>query len=613
MKQLQRKAQGTDAPRNGAADQAGEVRIRTWLTAIGLLVSPFLFLGLYYKTTFGGLVNPDALDYAQLGRNLSAGHGFVTYVLRPLALSHGTNALQQPDITHGPLYPFFLALAFGVLHPSDHVVAGVSAVFYLLTVPMIYLLGARMFSTAIGVLSALIFACNGLMLQYACSGLPLTLEIFLMTSLLLVVYRMTSQRFDNEDSKAGPSSGSLILAGILSGFLYLTDPIFVWVLPVIAGLVLWIFGSRRWQSLAVFAVPVCVLCIPWMVRNSMLTGNPVFGLRGMDIWAFTPHYYPGDQVYTIMPDDLSPGKDAFMAVVMKVFSGLGDVIQQTPQIAASWVLAFFLPSLFFRFADKAVNTVRAAALLCLGAIVVGLLPMDLALHMPVLTCLMPTLLIFSVAYVTYLVQQARLTRKGAALTFCIIAVAAIYPMIDMMFLSGVRPGALKEEASAMSLKQLTQKDDVSFSDQPWIVAWYADRPSVWIPHDDSQVAAIQKDYSVRWLFITENARALSPAWEYLQANFEKWNMVWQMHQGSGQAPVPSIRINANKQVPLFDALQGFTSVPPPPDASPTAVIATLPQAPGSTGSTATAAGSKQVAHMPESPGASRSTTTAQIP
>lgn len=580
-----------------------------------MVVSPFLFLGLYFKATFGGLVNPDALDYAQLGRNLSAGHGFVTYILRPLALSHGNNPLQQPDLTHGPLYPFVLALAFGILHPSDHVVAAVSSVFYLLTVPVIYLLGSRMFNSTIGTLSALIFACNGLMLQYACSGLPLTLEIFLMTSLLAVIYQLASQRFDNEAQAGAPSTGNLVLAGALSGLLYLTDPIFVWILPVSAGFVLWLFADRRWSSLLKFALPCCILCVPWMVRNFLLTGDPVFGLRGMDVWTFTPNYYPGDQVYTLMPTDLSPGKDAFIAVVIKVFSGLGDVIQQTPQIAASWVLAFFLPSLFFRFADRAVNTVRAASLLCIGALIVGLLPMDLPLHMPLLTCLMPALLIFSVAYVTYLVQQARLTRQGATLTFCIIAVAALYPMVDMMFFSGVKPGELKEEASAQSLRQLSQKDDVTLSDQPWLVAWYADRPSVWIPHDDNQVATIRQDFDVRWLFVTENARALSPAWEYLQANFEKWNMVWQMHQGAGQAPVPAIRIDG-KGVPLFEALQGFTSVPPPLDASPSAVIATLPQSAGHTGAagpTASAAGGKQVARAAETAGSEQATATAQLP
>ena len=33
---------------------------------------------------FPGLINGDALDFAQLGRNMSAGRGFVTFILRPL-------------------------------------------------------------------------------------------------------------------------------------------------------------------------------------------------------------------------------------------------------------------------------------------------------------------------------------------------------------------------------------------------------------------------------------------------------------------------------------------------------------------------------------------------
>lgn len=596
LKRLPRTPQGTEA-RKTAGPAGGEDRIRSWIITGLMVICPFIFLGLYFKTTFGGLVNPDALDYAQIGRNLSAGHGFVTYILRPLALSHGNNPLQQPDVTHGPLYPFALAIAFGALGVKDHVVVGVSAFFYLATIPVIYLLGMRMFSKAIGALAALIFACNALMLQYATSGLPLTLQIFLMTSLLLVIYQLASHRFDNADPNAAPPKGALVLCGILTALLYLTDPIFIWILPVVAGTVIWLFAARRWQSLAVFALPYLILCLPWMVRNGLLTGNPVFGLRGMDIWAFTRNYYPGDQIYRTMPGDVSPGKEAFIAVVMKIFSGLGDIIVQIPQISASWVLAFFLPSLFFRFADKAVNAVRAAALLCVGAVMVGMLPFDVPLHIPLLTCAVPALLIFSVAYVTYLIQQARLSRRGVAFTVCLVALAACYPVVDTMFLSGVKPAPLKEAASAKALKTMIPAGEVSFSDQPWIVAWYSDHPSIWIPADDNRVADLRGQFDVRWLFVTEDARAMSPAWQYLTDNFERWNMVEQNREANGQPPIRAIRIGGTS-VPLFAALNGFTSVPPPANASPTAVIATLPQDAGSAQPENHSAGANKVAREP---------------
>jgi hypothetical protein len=78
-----------------------------------LFVVPLLLLIFYYKAMFVGLINNSAMDYAQLGRNLSEGRGFSTFYLRPLAMTHGDSVLQQPDVINMPLFPFILALAFG--------------------------------------------------------------------------------------------------------------------------------------------------------------------------------------------------------------------------------------------------------------------------------------------------------------------------------------------------------------------------------------------------------------------------------------------------------------------------------------------------------------------
>ena len=185
FKRIQLLWKETGTTRDGAPEPS-EAKFRTLVLTVLMLVGPPLLLFVYFKTMFPGLTNPDALDYAQLGRNLSAGRGFVTSILRPLALTHGSNPLAQPDVTHGPLYPFLLALAFGMLGAKDTTVAIVSGVFYLLTIPVLYRLGVRVFSRAVGLLAALIFTFNALMLEYAASGLPITLYVFLMTCLLLV-------------------------------------------------------------------------------------------------------------------------------------------------------------------------------------------------------------------------------------------------------------------------------------------------------------------------------------------------------------------------------------------------------------------------------------------
>jgi hypothetical protein len=564
-----------ESPKSSDKAEAGESRIRLWILGVVGAITPFLLLGVYYKTMFAGLINPDALDYAQIGRNLSEGRGFTTLILRPLALTHGNNALLQPDVTHGPLFPFVLSLAFDTFKANDTSVALVSGFFYLLTIPVIYLLGARMFSRTVGMLAAMVFTANALMLEYASSGLPISLEILLTTLLLSEVYNIAMYKQDQGDAAPLPK-WLLMRAGALTGLLYLTNPEFICVLPIVGGVVLWLFPTRRLQSGGFFALAFSPVLL-WMARNAALTGNPIFGLRGMDVWTYVTNYYPGEKVYRMAPSDVVPGTDMFVALVLKILSGLGNIVQQAPQVAASWVLAFFLPSLFFRFADTAANLVRSVTILFVLAI--GILLLIFGVDMPLLTCVVPVLLIFAVAYLIYLGQQARLSRRGATLAVSLFAFSVIYPLVSTILLSGAQPAALKEASTARSVsKMMTQPDDVAFSDQPWIVAWYAHRPAMWVPADDNRVGEFRDRFNVRWMFLTDRlgAQGLTQGWEAVYMNFQDWDLVWQQRQQRQMPELTSMSIN-DPNVPLFAALKGFTVLPPLPNAPNSIVIANLPQ------------------------------------
>ncbi|MCW3055838.1 MAG: 4-amino-4-deoxy-L-arabinose transferase-like glycosyltransferase of family, partial [Chthonomonadales bacterium] len=174
-------------PQAATEESAGKPSQKSWLPALLLTLGSVLLLSLYWHRMTVGLVAPDAMDHAQLGRNLLAGHGFTTQILRPLGITDSANPLAQPDLTHGPLYPLLLALAFGIAGTKDNVVIGMSALFYLLTVPTLYALGRRLFSAQVGLLAALIFMVNGSILEYAISGTPTTLVLFLATGLVFTL------------------------------------------------------------------------------------------------------------------------------------------------------------------------------------------------------------------------------------------------------------------------------------------------------------------------------------------------------------------------------------------------------------------------------------------
>jgi 4-amino-4-deoxy-L-arabinose transferase-like glycosyltransferase len=560
--------------KNGNSEaEPSEVRFRTWALVIAMLIGPPLLLFIYDKTMFPGLTNPDALDFAQVGRNLSEGRGFVTNFIRPIALTPGANPLALPDGWHGPLYPFLLALSFGLLGAKDTVAAGVSGLFYLLTIPLVFLLGRRVFNYTVGVISASIFTCNALLLEYAASGLHITLYIFLMTALLYVMYVIAKARSE-EAERPALLTGKCVLAGVLTGLLYLTDPIFFWVMPFVAGAIVFMGPRRQLRALAMFGIPLALLVLPWMVRNNTLTGNPIFGMHGRDIRLGTQGHYPGVSVYRVFPEDLAPSVDLFKAVVEKILLGAGQAIEAFPEISASWVLAFFLPCLLFRFTDPATNILRRIMMWCFVGLLAGMLLFQV--EMQVFVAIIPTMLVFAVAYLLHLIQQAALPRSGSAVVSSLLALAVLYPLASDMTLKA-KPLPIVERTSALALGKAMNRKEIVVTDQPWSVAWYAGRPALWIPSSDIRLQHFHESHvGLRWIFLTERTMDYSSDWQIVYLRLQQWNLaVAQARSTNGPALEPLI-ISGNNTA-LAKALDGFSSIEPVRDAKLTTVIAALPE------------------------------------
>jgi hypothetical protein len=312
--------------------------------------------------------------------------------------------------------------------------------------------------------------------------------------------------------------------------------------------------------------------LPWMARNMALTGNPVFGLRGMEVWMNTRGFYPGDSAYRQFPSEIIPGGGVFKAVLQKVLLGLSQIIRAFPEITASWILAFFLPCLLFRFSDAAANTLRRVMVLCLLGLVVG--SVLFRIQMPLFVAVVPTMLVFSVAYLVHLTQQAKLRTASLAVVGALTAFVIGLPLVTDMVLTDKVP-RLKEAEPAQALTGMLRPDEVVMSDQPWIVAWYADRPAVWIPVNDSRVSEVRSKFpKARWLFMTERSRALSPQWASIYDVFARWNGAYAQAAADNRT-INSVSVTRGG-APILDGLRGFTSVPPAKDATPSVVIATVP-------------------------------------
>ena len=548
----------------------GKRKYPEWLLPVGLFAIPLLLFAIYFKVMFAGLINPDAMDFAQLARNLGAGRGFTTYVLRPLALEGRIDPARLPDMTHGPLYPFILAVTFGVLGAKDSVAACISGFFYVITVPVVYFFGKRLFNPTVAIASAALFTLNPLVLDYAVSGLHVTLYIFLSSSLFLTLYHLAAQAKQNSEASVDRINGKLLsLAGIISGALYLTDSAFFWIIPALIGAVALVHPLHRAKAALSFTASALIVMTPWMLRNGLTTGNPVFGLKGAEVWMNT-QVYPGSSGYRMFSGEFVPDINLFNSILRKAMLGFNQILRTLPTITIAWALAFFLPSLLFQFKDKSAENVRRIALACFAALTLEML--FFSVQLPLFVGIINVFMMFALAYVQHLIQQARLYRIGAASFVGLLALTVIYPLINDMFLKD-RPQPLRLSPTARDLGKMMAPGEICISDQPWVTAWYANRPSAWIPAKDEKMAELRKRLpQTHWLYLTEQTKSFSPSWEYVYSSLNRWNAACIIADVQ-KSPRPSeIVIDGNGQ-PLPEALSGFSSVAVPPVSNfPTGVV-----------------------------------------
>ena len=150
---------------------AGQIWLERFLLAVlaGMVVVMFHFIEARNFAT------PEAMDQAQVARNVAEGRGFTTWNIRPLSVHLMKQAAQahqrggtvlppggHPDLENGPVYPVLVAALFKVLPagvayapaPSPapiHRIPGEMAISWLnigllfLVVFQVYRLGCRLF------------------------------------------------------------------------------------------------------------------------------------------------------------------------------------------------------------------------------------------------------------------------------------------------------------------------------------------------------------------------------------------------------------------------------------------------------------------------------------
>jgi hypothetical protein len=445
--------------------------------AIALAVACVLLTAGFARAQWQGLYLMDALDSAQVAREISDGHGFTTRFVRPVSLQFQDRLTLQPDLYQEPIYPLALALFFGVLPQTDRTVAIAGIAFHLLTLLMIFLLARRLFDQRVAALAVLAYAANSVVLGFVISGLHVTLSVLLLTAVLYV--SLPAARSEQQGAARTAGVGASAAAGALFGLAYLTD---YSLLPLLLPLAVFIALTRspRWRHVGVLLGAFALVGLPWFVRNWVVAGKPFLTVKTYWLAAFTDTY-PGLSIFR----DARPvpaGPLAFALghpaeVARKWLLGLGALYSSVPMTAGLYLVPFFLAGLLAPIDGRSARLLRQSVVF-MAALLLATVP----LHNPqahFFLPLIPAITIFAAASFWQLVSaQERTLAVQTALAAGLVAVIA-YPLFTQL--------ALMPKASQRAPGQAVEyvgdhlrEGAVVMTDVPWEVAWYARRTAVWL-------------------------------------------------------------------------------------------------------------------------------------
>ncbi len=513
-----------------------EVGLGTQLLKWGVLAlaTITLFVG-YNWRAYKNLAAPEAMDAAQLARNLAEGKGYTTLFVRPLSIYLLTNhdaagfALNvsqadpgrlkrlHPDLANPPLYPLLLAGLMKVLpfqydipgsgvvsnakagkyfwnkggrfwwYPPDFLIALFNQLLFLAMVVLTYFLAQRLFDVWVAWVSAILLLGTELLWRFSVSGLSTMLLLLLFVG---VAWCLSLAEQSVRESKWGASAPAFLAAGagLLTGLGGLTRYAFAWIiLPVLLFLMLFTGRRRAVNALAALAVFATVMT-PWAVRNYHLCGLP-FGTATFAVLENTPPYPEYQLERTLQPNyhKYSPA----MLWYKVVENTRAIVSDELPKLAGTWVSAFFLVGLMLAFIHPGVSRLRYFVLFCLPVLVIVQAASRTALsdESPVvnsenlLVLLTPLVVVFGVSL--FFVLLDRMELAVIQLRFAIIGLfsaTACLPMI-LLFLpprpyTGTYPPYYPPGIQIVC--NWMKPTELMMSDVPWAVAWYGRRQCVWL-------------------------------------------------------------------------------------------------------------------------------------
>lgn len=444
---------------------------------------------------FNGFSTPEAMDYAQIGRQIITGQGYTTLQVRPLALhmmlQNGSPLPSPlPEVRAAPLSPLLDALTLWVagskttlvegtiISSAERAIATMGFLFWAGSLLICYQIGCRLFDPKLALLGVSFLIATNIFWRFAFSGLPQIPMLFFFASSMLALIVALDAQVDGRQRKALVLT---LVAAFLLGMMTLGNGLGLWFLPGF-----WLFAvivmRPRWMVALAAPAAFILPLLPWAWHNWQAIHNPL----GM---AFYDLLRPHGTDSLMLQSDLDPllhfhAADFIKNTAEQTLSQITDIISYFDgNIVAG---AFFLAVILHTFQRWQAAQFRWALLLMwLGAFVgmsffgVGADVSVNQLHVLFLPLMIFYGLAFFLSLWDRLEMDVPLLRKGfIVFLFGIIATPLVLTLIS-------KPSRINWPPYFPSLitqfHQWITPEEAIASDIPWATAWYAQRTSLLLP------------------------------------------------------------------------------------------------------------------------------------
>lgn len=466
--------------------------------------------------TYRGMDQPVAMDMAQIGRQIARGEGFTSKFIRPIDVWDKNTANkgeplsfdQFADTNHAPLYPYVLAGAIKAtgfdnfeakrmdeqksnVYAGDRVIAATSTAFFLLALLLAYTLVARLFDEIVAATTVAFMGLSELMLQYALSGLP---QPLMMCFVLGAIHCLISAVKADEENKNTQTVIWSCAMYILLGLLCLTCRMSLW-----CGIGMLVFTGLYFKPKGMHAAIGTAILAIIVILPTLLMLSPTGGMEKKLMYGLF-NGFGSDGAEMLMRSATTEAisfnsSNFFLRLLGYTFAQFNSMYINMGAIITT---PFFLLALLNKFRNPAVEATKWAVFsmwlaACAGMALFGESETISASQQAVLFT--PFFAAFGTALVFIFLARMQLGQafngvRGLAIGVMLVISSGLFlfqlpKQLYMGIWTSARgiPHFPPYYPAAMNgkLHNMTNEKDLVVTDQPWGVAWYADRKALWMP------------------------------------------------------------------------------------------------------------------------------------